>query len=176
MRTATKKENVFRPEIVEAAWTSLMQQKAPSDSVIKSREDLKTFSRAYQAIQNVCRMPKIRRTADRVTEVLEDEHLPKSVVEQIIALVAAQSSGIDAVMPSRRPTIPTVTAIGWRINIIVSTCHLSQTLQPFVELTLTLSDGRVKLIEMTVSKFHTLRYQISLALKQLQSIQSTGLL
>nr|XP_014282663.1 COMM domain-containing protein 5-like [Halyomorpha halys] len=64
--------------------------------------------------------------------------------------------------------------IKWRVNIVISSRDLSRVLEPVVYLELWLTDGSTKCLEIPVSKFHTLRQNVALLLKEIDVINRKG--
>lgn len=67
-----------------------------------------------------------------------------------------------------------VVDIKWRVNIIISSRDLSRVLEPVVYLELLLTDGTTKSLEVPLSKFHSLRQNVALLLKEIDSINRKG--
>ncbi|XP_075226937.1 COMM domain containing 5 Like Sm protein 4 [Lycorma delicatula] len=58
-------------------------------------------------------------------------------------------------------------SINWRINIVISSRELGRVLKPVIYMEFKLDNGEVKCIEVPVGKFHLLRQNVALILKEM---------
>lgn len=61
--------------------------------------------------------------------------------------------------------------IQWRVDVTISTTSLSRVFRPYIILQLTLTDNTIRTFELSVEKFHELRYNVAKLYKHVQDIQ-----
>jgi hypothetical protein len=66
---------------------------------------------------------------------------------------------------------PTVEDVRWRVDVTISTTHLSRVLKPSVLMQLTLSDGSIRKIEVDADKLQQLRFHVASAISSMQSLR-----
>jgi hypothetical protein len=66
---------------------------------------------------------------------------------------------------------PTVDDVRWRVDVTISTTHLSRVLKPYVLMQLTLSDGSIRKIEVDADKLQQLRFHVASAISSMQSLR-----
>ena len=67
---------------------------------------------------------------------------------------------------------PKLKSMKWRIDITLSTSSLSRVMQPYIMISMILSDGSVKTFEMSIEAFDKLRYNVAKVLKQMRQLES----
>ncbi len=67
---------------------------------------------------------------------------------------------------------PHVVDMKWRVDVTISTSSLSRALRPGVTMQLFLSDGSIKTFEMSVDKFHALRYNVAKVLREMGDLEA----
>ncbi|XP_014251541.1 COMM domain-containing protein 5 [Cimex lectularius] len=70
--------------------------------------------------------------------------------------------------------VNTLEKVNWRVNVIISSRDLSKVLEPIVYLELVMADGKIESLEVPVSKFHTLRQNVALLLKEIDTVNRKG--
>jgi len=58
----------------------------------------------------------------------------------------------------------------WRVYVAISTSVLNRVLEPTIMIEMKSSDGSIKTFEVSLSKFHELRYNVTYLLKEMESI------
>eukprot|EP00056_Hartaetosiga_gracilis_P008153 m.116680 g.116680 ORF g.116680 m.116680 type:complete len:220 (+) comp12861_c0_seq5:28-687(+) len=69
-----------------------------------------------------------------------------------------------------KSALPTIVDFKWRVDVTISTSALKRVLKPFVLLQTTLSDGSIKTFEVSIEKFHELRYNTAFVLKDVMEM------
>ena len=64
---------------------------------------------------------------------------------------------------------PRLSTVRWRISVCISSATCSRVLRPFVLLELTLSNGSIRTMEMSVDKFNELRFSVAQVPRPLHS-------
>lgn len=70
--------------------------------------------------------------------------------------------------------INTIKDIFWRVNVIISSRDLSRVLEPVVYMELIMIDDTVECLEVPLSKFHALRQNVALLLKEIELVKNKG--
>ncbi|KAK7869319.1 hypothetical protein R5R35_012882 [Gryllus longicercus] len=65
-----------------------------------------------------------------------------------------------------------LTRLRWRIDITISSSILSRVLEPCICIEMILSNGSVIVFELSMAKFHYLRYNVATVLKEMESLQN----
>lgn len=66
---------------------------------------------------------------------------------------------------------PALKSLEWRVDVTISTTSLSRAFMPTVLMQLTLSDKSMYTFELSIDRFHQLRYNVAKALKALQDLK-----
>lgn len=132
-------------------------------------------------VKAIARIPPQKRKEEQIRELLKDCTFPKAVADKLVQSALKISSDVDTRILMLRPNLSKITSLSWRINVVISSSHISRALQPFIVLTFELSaaNGEAKQlvsIEMTLEKFHLLRFNLSQLLKETQMLQSRSVL
>ncbi|XP_073984036.1 COMM domain containing 5 Like Sm protein 4 [Rhodnius prolixus] len=75
---------------------------------------------------------------------------------------------------TQQNNINTIKDIFWRVNIVISSRDLSRVLEPVVFMELVMLDDTVQSLEVPLSKFHILRQNVALLLKEIELVKSKG--
>jgi hypothetical protein len=70
-----------------------------------------------------------------------------------------------------RPQYNKIKMFQWRIDVSISTSALCRTLEPAIIVKIKLSDGSIKVFEMSIKKFHLLRFNIATILKEIEDLE-----
>jgi len=150
---------------IEAAWNSLLNESPLPSDYCKSIEHLRIMAQLFVLLRALRRCS----TTNQRTALIESSALHPTNAQQLLALTLP--TALPRTMHLPRPQLPTILNIDWRINVAISSRHLKQLLQPFVHLRLHLSDGRAEDFELTLAKFHSLRHQLALMLRNVHNIE-----
>lgn len=60
--------------------------------------------------------------------------------------------------------------MNWRLDVSLSTSSLNRTLDPHILFQINLSSGQIISFEMTLNTFHKLRFNVTVALKEIEDI------
>ncbi|KAF6205408.1 hypothetical protein GE061_019580 [Apolygus lucorum] len=64
--------------------------------------------------------------------------------------------------------------IRWRVNVILSSRDCSRVVEPIVYVELIMEDGDVEALEMSETKFHYLRQNVALLLREVETVKRKG--
>ncbi|BES93520.1 COMM domain containing 5 [Nesidiocoris tenuis] len=68
----------------------------------------------------------------------------------------------------------TIKDIRWRVNVILSSRDCSRVIEPTVYVELILNNGEIESLEMSESKFHYLRQNVALLLREVDNVKRKG--
>ena len=64
----------------------------------------------------------------------------------------------------------------WRVDVTVSTSAMARVLKPSVLMQITTTDGNAKLFELSVEKFHEVRYSVAKLLLEMDTTEKNPIL
>ncbi len=71
---------------------------------------------------------------------------------------------------------PTLEELKWRVDVTISSSSLSRVLKPTILMQTTTSDGKQKSFELSLDKFHELRYNVAKVLKDMEDLEKMPIL
>ena len=71
---------------------------------------------------------------------------------------------------------PTIADVRWRVDVTISTSAMQRVLQPSVLMELEMSDGTLEQFELSLEKFHELRYSVARTLKEMEDLEKQPIL
>lgn len=71
---------------------------------------------------------------------------------------------------------PTLDNFSWRVDVTISSNSLSRVLKPTILMTTVTSNGQKKTFEVSVEKFHELRYNVAKVLKEMEDLERLQIL
>ena len=87
-------------------------------------------------------------------------------------LFSANRATIDNSIVHSRVSLPRYVAFKWRVDVTISNTHLQRALTPTVLGEIQLTNGTSALFEMSIDKFHELRFNVALVLRDMEEIES----
>lgn len=61
--------------------------------------------------------------------------------------------------------------MNWRVDVAISSNTMSRVLKPTILMKMQTSDGKIQTFEVSVEKFHEMRYNVAKVLKEMQEIE-----
>jgi len=107
-------------------------------------------------------------TCENLTIVGEKQGLLANVYRNI--KMELKPGAISAV------SLPHLVDANWRVDVTISTSEIERVLKPTVLLRLTDSSGNIRQMELNPETFHQLRYAVARLLKEMENIESLGIL
>ena len=92
---------------------------------------------------------------------------PEAVAADVADVLRQRRAGLQAALVARRPALPRLEALRWRLDVAISTSALLRVMRPTVLFSATLSDGRVKTFEVPQEQFHALRFAVARSLRDM---------
>ncbi|XP_066496194.1 COMM domain-containing protein 5 [Tiliqua scincoides] len=149
-----------------------------AESTSLSDEQLAVLiSGMYMLLREALRLP----TSSFKQEVFKEDLKELRIPEDFIADFATVAFGnrrpvLEAIIQEQANKLPRIEDFRWRVDVAISTSSLARALQPSILMQLKLSDGTAHLFEVPVSKFHELRYNVALILKEMNDLEKRSVL
>eukprot|EP01100_Stratorugosa_tubuloviscum_P000247 TRINITY_DN104_c5_g1_i1.p1 TRINITY_DN104_c5_g1~~TRINITY_DN104_c5_g1_i1.p1 ORF type:complete len:205 (-),score=91.83 TRINITY_DN104_c5_g1_i1:94-708(-) len=102
--------------------------------------------------------------------------LPPPFIADLKKAYQASRPTIESLAIERRARQPQLTQLKWRIDVIISTNLLNRAMKPLIMLQIYLDDGSIKTFEISIDKFHELRFNISRILRDLDDLEKLPIL
>jgi len=109
-------------------------------------------------------------------DLQELRSIPQYLAQDVIRVLKENQQLFAAALVSKRVRYPTLENLKWRVDVTISTQTMSRVLKPSILMEATTSDGKRKTFEMTVEKFHELRYNVSKVLKDMEDMEKLNIL
>lgn len=131
----------------------------------------------YRLIQLAVRYSEISLKPEMLKEDLLELKFPKEHVSDIVNVVyGSRRASLLKFASESQPHLPSLEAFKWRVDVGISTSVLSRVLEPTVMMEMSLSDGSVHSFEVSISKFHELRYNVACLLKEMEELEKRTIL
>lgn len=135
------------------------------------------YGGVFKLIQLAYRWSPTSLTKEQFVADLSHLSLSKEMIEDLSSVVfGSRRSAIDEAVVKSKPRLPTVEDLKWKIDVTISTTALNRVLEPSISAQMTLDNGDVKHFEMSVSKFQELRYNVALALREMEELEKRSIL
>ncbi|KAF3693581.1 COMM domain-containing protein 5 Hypertension-related calcium-regulated gene protein [Channa argus] len=106
-----------------------------------------------------------------------NKRIPEDFITDFASVVFGnRRAALESAASQKDPHLPTIEDFKWRVDVAISTSSLARALQPSVLMQMKLSDGSFHRFEVPVSKFHDLRYNVALILKEMNDLEKRSIL
>ncbi|XP_029021877.1 COMM domain-containing protein 5 [Betta splendens] len=131
----------------------------------------------HRMLSEAIRIPTSSLKQEAFKEDLRELRIPEEFITDFSSVVfGARRAAIESVAFQKDSHLPTVEDFKWRVDVAISTSSLARALQPSVLMQMKLSDGSFHRFEVPVSKFHDLRYNVALILKEMNDLEKKSIL
>ncbi|XP_045886330.1 COMM domain-containing protein 5 [Micropterus dolomieu] len=131
----------------------------------------------YRLLSEATRIPTASLKQEAFKEDLRELRIPEDFITDFSSVVfGSRRAALEAATSQNDPHLPKVEAFKWRVDVTISTSSLARALQPSVLMQMKLSDGSFHRFEVPVSKFHDLRYNVALILKEMNDLEKRSIL
>ncbi|XP_063243960.1 COMM domain-containing protein 5-like [Bacillus rossius redtenbacheri] len=172
--------NVYK-NLAEVAITYLNEESVPDKALDAVHMQLGSYEKTYKLYLNVhhcvsacVRIPLPLLKLDHVQEAVGDLKVSEDAQKEIIAVVQTYKSKASEAKGNN--FYPKIKRFRWRIDITISSSVLARVLEPTLLFEVTLCDGRKKVFEVSIAKFHQIRYSVAAALKEIENLKKKKLL
>jgi len=123
------------------------------------------------------RVPSSSLKKEHLLQDLQDLQMPEEFQEDVASCVlGAARSAIDTSLVSSRPRLPSLDSLDWRVDVTISTGVLNRVLVRGVTVDMATSDGNIHNFEMSVEKFHDLRFHVATVLNEMERLEKRSIL
>ncbi|KAL7886372.1 hypothetical protein AOLI_G00066670 [Acnodon oligacanthus] len=137
----------------------------------------RVVSGMYALLREALRLPSPSLKQEGFKDELRELRISEEFIADFASVVFGnRRSALDAVFTQQGPRLPSLEECRWRVDVAISTSSLARALQPSVLMQFKLSDGNIHRFEVPVSKFHELRYNVALILKEMNDLEKRSIL
>lgn len=108
---------------------------------------------------------------ESLKDELKDLRFPNASVLDLVSVLTGPRAAILSGIASKRSLLPKLVSVDWRINITIASSYSSRVLEPSITLDISLSNNEKRQFELSVSKFHHLRYVVASVLKEMALLE-----
>lgn len=164
---------------------SVLEGKVPDDGLLQKlqsetvTEDVisSLYAGLYSLLRSALRLPQTSLKPEQFKVDLGELKIPAELIPDLSSVVFGEKRlAFDAAALQNRNHLPTLDSLRWRVDVAISTSALNRVLEPTVLMELKLSDGKVHTFEVSLSKFHELRYNVAYVLKEMEEIEKKSIL
>uniref|UniRef100_A0A8C6SIU1 COMM domain-containing protein 5 n=1 Tax=Neogobius melanostomus TaxID=47308 RepID=A0A8C6SIU1_9GOBI len=131
----------------------------------------------YHLLSEAVRVPMASLKQEVFKDDLRDLKIPEEFISDFCSVVfGSRRAALEAAAAQSDPRLPSLQEFRWRVDVAISTGSLSRALQPSVLMQLRLSDGSVQQLQVPVTKFQELRYNVALILKEMNDLEKCSIL
>jgi len=107
---------------------------------------------------------------------LNEIKFPAACTQDIAKVLQKGRAVLEEQAFDQRIRFPTVSSLKWRVDVMVSSSFTSRVLTPVVLMEATASDGAKNTFELSLDKFHELRYNVAKVLKDMEDLEQNPIL
>lgn len=131
----------------------------------------------HRLLSEAIRIPIASLKQEVFKEDLRELRIPEDFITDFSSVVfGSRRATLEAAAAKKDPHLPTVEDLKWRVDVTISTSSLARALQPSLLMQMKLSDGSSQRFEVPVAKFHELRYNVALILKEMNNLERRSIL
>lgn len=171
--TPDVRKNVFRC-MLQLAINSLEGKDIPEgalDSVQGQDISLSQLYESYAGIHNLIQsfisLPQGSVNSDHLKEGLKEVKFPDECQTDLINILYGPKRLALDEKNCQDSFYLKLEKLRWRVDITISSSVLSRVLEPSILFEMTLSNGEKKTFEVSISKFHQIRYSVASILKEM---------
>uniref|UniRef100_T1IRI1 COMM domain-containing protein 5 n=1 Tax=Strigamia maritima TaxID=126957 RepID=T1IRI1_STRMM len=170
-------KQIFR-NFVQVIVSSIEGKVIPNNSLTRTSEGSKSkndfeiiFSGLYLILKAALKLPQSVLKPVILQENLKALRIPNEFAEDLTNVIYGKKrAALDEATLNMRPSLLKLNQLKWRVDVTISTSFLSRVLQPSILIQMALSDGRTITFEVSISKFHLLRYSVANVLKEMEEL------
>ncbi|XP_036381108.1 COMM domain-containing protein 5 [Megalops cyprinoides] len=152
--------------------------KSLADNSTLSEEQLSYIvAGIYRLLKEALRLPTSSLKQEVFKEDLRELRISEEFITDFASVVFGnRRAALEAAAMQQGPRLPTIEDCRWRVDVAISTSSLARALQPSILMQLKLTDGSSHRLEVPVSKFQELRYNVALILKEMNDLEKRSVL
>ncbi|XP_057340430.1 COMM domain-containing protein 5-like [Microplitis mediator] len=173
------KKTILRP-LIQLAVKSIEQEYIEdgildriSEKYNLSQENIdEWYSVILKIIKTHLRYPESMIKVNDFKQCLQELSMENECIEDLCAVLYGQKRPLLITSLSEKiKFFPAVRSCRWRIDITISTSVLSRVMEPTILMEWTLSNGKKYLFELSLSKFHLMRYTVATLLLKMYDLE-----
>ncbi|KAK2849505.1 hypothetical protein Q5P01_009339 [Channa striata] len=130
-----------------------------------------------RVLSEAIRIPASSLKQEAFKEDLRELRIPEDFITDFSSVVFGnRRAALESAACQKDPHLPTIEDFKWRVDVAISTSSLARALQPSVLMQIKLTDGSFHRFEVPISKFHDLRYNVALILKEMNDLEKRSIL
>ncbi|XP_030384790.1 uncharacterized protein LOC115632001 [Scaptodrosophila lebanonensis] len=129
------------------------------------------FSMVLTTMQSFLRCPKGGVMDHEFREFLKDLKFPDEFIDDLCNVLFNYRATLSRSLAETKIDRPKIIGMQWRINISLATC-VAQVSTPTIVLYFNLNNGEHRTLELPLTMFDRLRYNVALLVNGLQSLQN----
>jgi len=162
-------ENLKGEEITNAHLTELQRATDPQTAAL-----VPTFFSGLHYILRSAIRSKV--SQEHLQADLNEIKFPQACTQDIAKVIQKGRTVLEDQALDQRIRFPTLSSLKWRVDVIVSSSFTSRVMTPVVMMETTASDGPKNTFELSVDKFHELRYNVAKVLKDMEDLEHNPIL
>ncbi|XP_008546461.1 COMM domain-containing protein 5 [Microplitis demolitor] len=173
------KKTILRP-LIQLAVKSIEQEYIEdgildriSEKYNLSQENIdEWYSVILKIIKTHLRYPESMVKVNDFKQCLQELSMENECIEDLCAVLYGQKRPLLITSLSEKiKFFPALKSCRWRIDITISTSILSRVMEPTILMEWTLSNGKKYLFELSLSKFHLMRYTVATLLLKMYDLE-----
>eukprot|EP01112_Ceratiomyxa_fruticulosa_P009221 TRINITY_DN2401_c0_g1_i1.p1 TRINITY_DN2401_c0_g1~~TRINITY_DN2401_c0_g1_i1.p1 ORF type:complete len:210 (+),score=33.90 TRINITY_DN2401_c0_g1_i1:173-802(+) len=119
---------------------------------------------------------KSRVSVENFQNDLADIRIPQPIITDLVTVLKKSRGNLESSALENRLKFPTLTSLRWRVDVIISSSNLARVLTPLLTMQVTDSAGEIRTFELTIDRFHELRYNVAKVLKDMEELEQLQIL
>jgi len=143
-----------------------------------SKLDHQTAAVCFSGIQIILKSAlRSKSKPDLLAKDMLELKLAQALITALVAVLkGSQLEHLEKAIFEKGLRYPVLTDFSWRVDVTISSNSLSRVLQPSVLMSTVTSDGQKRTFEVSVDKFHQLRYCVAKVLKEMEDLERMQIL
>ncbi|KAJ6663353.1 hypothetical protein lerEdw1_010490 [Lerista edwardsae] len=164
--------------------TSSFKQEVFKDDLKELRRGLRIFLQLesddglYLSVETMMNFKKKKKPYNKTSGLpFSLLRIPEDFIADFVTVAFGNRRPVlEAALQEQTSKLPRINDFRWRVDVAISTSSLARALQPSILMQLRLSDGTAHRFEVPVAKFHELRYNVALILKEMNDLEKRSVL
>ncbi|XP_066999123.1 COMM domain-containing protein 5 isoform X2 [Anabrus simplex] len=152
-------------QIAEGALEKLQSQVNAIDQVYE------LYAAVLNIVRSFMRLPPGHMKVENFKEDLRDLKFPEDSISDFVNVLYGPKREILDNNLSKSDFYLKLENLKWQVDITISSSVLSRVLEPSIRFEMILNNGRRCIFEVSISKFHELRFSVASVLKEIESLE-----
>eukprot|EP00794_Sanderia_malayensis_P003362 gene3362-3851_t len=143
----------------------------PDDAVLLA------FAGILKILKLAFRFPPGTLKQEIFTQELLELRFSEDFVNDISSIIfSSKQLTLDQKNIENRLRLPKLESVKWRVDVGISTSVLNRVLEPTILMEMKLDNNKTATFEVSLTKFHELRYNVSSVLKEMKDLEERSIL